>query len=168
MPATSMPAGSISYSICVRTPKAQIRACEVWAYLFRVVQPARRFGTSCNPSKECRCIECDWSAGDFAGGVLVLASVGAIGFCGGRGICAAAGVGLSLRGASIAKCPRGWTGPAKWAGAISCPPKDIGAGWADNGGAGVLSDHQMVEVVVSFFVGERQVGLDEKRGPVHM
>ena len=54
------------------------------------------------------------------------------------------------------------------AGAISCSPKYIGAGWADNGGAGVLSDHQMVEVVAPFFVGERQVGLDEKRRAVHM
>jgi hypothetical protein len=54
------------------------------------------------------------------------------------------------------------------AGAISCSPKDIGAGRADDGGASVLSDHQMVEVVAPFFVSERQVGLDEKRSPVHM
>jgi hypothetical protein len=35
-------------------------------------------------------------------------------------------------------------------GAISSSPKDIGAGWADNGRAGVLSDHQMVKVAAPF------------------
>ena len=53
-------------------------------------------------------------------------------------------------------------------GAISSSPKDIGAGWADNGRAGVLSDHQMVKVAAPFFIGERQVGVDEKGRAVHM
>jgi hypothetical protein len=53
-------------------------------------------------------------------------------------------------------------------GAISGSPKDIGAGRADNGRAGVLSDHQMVKVAALFFTRERQIGVDEKRRAVDM
>ena len=53
-------------------------------------------------------------------------------------------------------------------GAISSSPKDIGAGRSDNGGARVLSDHQMVKAAFPFFIGKRQVGVDEKGRAVDM
>ena len=53
-------------------------------------------------------------------------------------------------------------------GAISGAPKDIGAGWTDNGRAGVLGDHQMVKADAPFFIREWQVGLDEEGRAVHM
>ena len=53
-------------------------------------------------------------------------------------------------------------------GAISSSPKDIRAGWTDNGRAGVLSNHQMVKANAPFFIRERQVGVDEKGCAVYM
>ena len=48
-------------------------------------------------------------------------------------------------------------------GAISGSPKEIGAGRADNGRAGVLSDHQMAKAAALFFTCEGQVGVDAQK-----
>ena len=53
-------------------------------------------------------------------------------------------------------------------GAISSAPKDIGAGWTDNGRAGVLGDHQMIKADAPFLIREWQVGVDEEGRAVHM
>ena len=52
--------------------------------------------------------------------------------------------------------------------AVSGSPKDVGAGWTDNGRTGVLRDHQTVKAAARLFIGERQVGVDEKGRAVDM
>jgi hypothetical protein len=51
---------------------------------------------------------------------------------------------------------------------ISGSKVDICARRTDNGRAGILGDHQPSKAGTPLVVGERQTGLDKKRGTVHM
>ena len=76
--------------------------------------------------------------------------------------------GSSARGTSITKRPGLLDAPADAAGLGAGAEIDVGARCADDGGAGVLPDHQAAEFRLRHLAGDRQVGLDPEHRAIGM
>jgi hypothetical protein len=58
--------------------------------------------------------------------------------------------------------------PGNVAGVIAGTPVEIGARWPNDRGSRILRNHQALEGRSMFCALDRQIGLDEERGPVVM